>query len=321
MKIVAFGTGSGFRDFLSVLPNDVEILGLSDNDTSKHGTEVSGHAVLPPDEIKALPFDFVVVTTRTGEAIRVQLMEMGIERERILVYYSSFESGLRNAVNRDMEALNRHLGLGLHPLALCTMQMWPQRVVEGMWTEDDFCRMMSMRLSAERVEQQGVPGAIAELGVYKGEMAAVLSRLFPTRKLYLFDTFEGFSANDLGAGAEGQHSKAQAGEFQDTSVELVLARLANPERVEVRKGYFPETAEGLEDTFALVSLDVDLYKPTLAGLHYFYPRLSKGGYIFVHDYNNRRFEGVKAAVDEFSAATGAALVQLPDLAGTIVVAK
>ena len=41
----------------------------------------------------------------------------------------------------------------------------------------------------------------------------------------------------------------------------------------------------------------------------------------MHDYNNRRFNGVRMAVDEFTDATGAAIVQIPDLAGTVILAK
>jgi O-methyltransferase len=57
---------------------------------------------------------------------------------------------------------------------------------------------------------------------------------------------------------EQNHSKAVAGDFQDTTIDLVLSRMTHPDRVSVRKGYFPETTNGLEDTFAFVSLDVDL---------------------------------------------------------------
>jgi O-methyltransferase len=71
----------------------------------------------------------------------------------------------------------------------------------------------------------------------------------------------------------------------------------------------------------LVSLDVDLYKPTLAGLNYFYPRLVKGGCIFIHDYNNRRYKGVRSAVEEFTDAAGLPIVQLPDFAGTAILSK
>ena len=41
------------------------------------------------------------------------------------------------------------------------------------------------------------------------------------------------------------------------------------------------------EKFAFVSLDTDLYKPTLAGLEFFWPRMSKGGFIFIHDFGLR----------------------------------
>jgi O-methyltransferase len=321
MRILLFGTGSALLDFLSVLPKDVEIVGLSDNDVHKQGKVIHGHRVYAPESVVSLDFDFLVVTARTGEAIRTQMVTMGIERERILLFYSNFDNGLRTMVNKDMSALNHNLGLGLHPLSLCTMQLWPENKSEMMSSEDDFCRMMSLRLAAERIVQKNLPGAIAELGVYRGELAAILNRLFPDRKLYLFDTFEGFSDNDLSDGQEGKHSQAAAGDFKDTNLDLVLSRMPHSERVIIRKGYFPATTDGLEENFALVSLDVDLYKPTLAGLNYFYPRLTKGGCIFVHDYNNRRFNGVRSAVEEFLEVTGAPLVQLPDFAGTAIISK
>lgn len=321
MRILLFGTGSGLRDLLSILPEEVEIVGLCDNNSIKHGKTILGYRVHPPDTIGELDFDFVVVTARAGEAIRSQLLDFGLQRQQILLFYSNFDSSLRTIVNQDMEALNRHLGLGLHPLSLCTMQLWPATNLGTMSFEDDFCRMVSLRLAAERIMARNIPGAIAEAGVYRGELAAVLNQLFSDRTLYLFDTFEGFSENDLLDGEEGKHSEAAVGDFENTNVELVLSRMAHPEKVVVLKGYFPATAEGLEDSFAFVSLDVDLYKPTLAGLEYFYPRLSVGGSIFIHDYNNRRFQGVRKAVEEFTSVTGAPLVQLPDLAGTAILSK
>jgi O-methyltransferase len=321
MRIVLFGVGSGLSDFLSVVPGDVKVVGLCDNDVKKQGKTLLGYLVYAPDSINKLDFDFLVVTARTGEAMRSQLVEMGVERDRILLFYSNFDGMLRKAVNKDLDALNRHLKLNIHPISLCTMPVWPQGELEMMPSEDDYCRMMTLRLTAERIVRKKVHGSIAELGVYRGELAAILNRLFSDRTLYLFDTFEGFSNNDLADGQERKHSQAAVGDFKDTSLDMVLARMAHPEKIILRKGYFPDTTEGLEDTFAFVSLDVDLYKPTLAGLNYFYPRLSKGGCIFVHDYNNLRFKGVRSAVEEFSDATGAPVVQIPDLSGTVIVSK
>lgn len=170
-------------------------------------------------------------------------------------------------------------------------------------------------LLAERLA--ALPGDLAELGVYQGEFAARMSRCFPDRRLYLFDTFEGFDARDVSVEAQSGYSRAAEGDFADTSVELILSKMTAPERVAVRKGYFPETIPEEETSFVLVSLDADLYEPTLQGLRYFYPRLVSGGVILLHDYQNARFSGVRAAVETFEKECGRMLL-LPvgDLHGT-----
>lgn len=95
-----------------------------------------------------------------------------------------------------------------------------------------------------------------------------------------------------------------------------------PGQVVIRKGYFPATAEGVEARFALVSLDADLYAPTLSGLRWFYPRMVSGGVILLHDYENQRFPGVKRAVEAFEAEQGRTLL-LPvgDLHGSVMLIR
>lgn len=159
-------------------------------------------------------------------------------------------------------------------------------------------------LLAERLEK--ISGDFAELGVYQGEFAARISSRFPDRTLYLFDTFEGFDARDMAA--ESGYSRATTGEFADTSVDLVLSKLTAPEKAVIRKGYFPETAEGLDAKFAFVSLDADLYEPTYNGLEWFYPRMASGGVLLLHDYESARFSGVRAAVDAYEQTYGPLLL-------------
>ena len=77
----------------------------------------------------------------------------------------------------------------------------------------------------------------------------------------------------------------------------------------------------MERSYALVSLDADLYQPTMAGLAYFYPRLSPGGYMILDDYNSPQFPGAGQAVREFCAREGLAVVPLCDIHGTAVLAK
>jgi len=182
-------------------------------------------------------------------------------------------------------------------------------------------RLATLRMIASEVRERGIGGAVAELGVYQGAFAAEMNRLFPERSLYLFDTFSGFDDRDVAVEGERRFSRAETGNFADTSVEAVRARLPHPERAVFRVGYFPETAEGLEDTFAVVSLDADLFKPLLGGLRYFHPRMTRGGYIVVHDYNNGRFAGAKHAVRQFCEESGAFVVPLPDLHGTGIIVK
>lgn len=182
-------------------------------------------------------------------------------------------------------------------------------------------RLATLRMIAAEVRERGIDGAVAELGVYQGAFAAEMNRLFPDRSLYLFDTFSGFDGRDVAVEGERRFSRAEAGNFADTSVEAVRARLPHPERAVFRVGYFPETAEGLEEAFAVVSLDADLFKPLLDGLRYFHPRMTRGGYIIVHDYNNGRFAGAKHAVRQFCEECGAFVVPLPDLHGTGIIVK
>ncbi|MBQ2678273.1 MAG: class I SAM-dependent methyltransferase [Firmicutes bacterium] len=193
----------------------------------------------------------------------------------------------------------------------------------GSLHEDFDLRSRCIKYIIERVLENGVEGAVAELGVYKGDTAWQINALMPERRFYLFDTFEGFDERDVSKEENMSFSKARLGDFSDTSVESVMKRFIYPRSVIVRKGYFPETAEGLEnERFAFVSMDPDLYGPVLAGLRFFYPRLSKGGSIMLHDYNNEQFKGVKTAVREYEKEEGPlSIVPLGDLHGSCVITK
>jgi O-methyltransferase len=183
-------------------------------------------------------------------------------------------------------------------------------------------RSAAFKRIAGRVREAGVEGALAELGVYRGDFAWQLNEQFPDRKLYLFDTFEGFHERDIRVERQIGASKAQVHDFSDTREEDVLERMPYTKQIVLKKGRFPEAAQGLEERFAIVSIDADLYAPTLAGLTYFYPRLNPGGVIILHDYNNHRFDGVRKAVERFESEHGRlAIVPLSDLHGTAIIIR
>lgn len=184
-------------------------------------------------------------------------------------------------------------------------------------------RSATLHRMAKRVSEGNIPGDIAELGVYRGNIAWQLNALFPDRQLLLFDTFEGFSRKDIQIETDGQYSKVSEKTFSDTSVEYVRNRLPFPQNALFYPGYFPETTKDIpERSFAFISLDADLYAPIRAGLEYFYPRLSSGGMILLHDYNNTQFRGCREAVRQYEEENQALLlVPLSDLHGTAVIIK
>ena len=116
-------------------------------------------------------------------------------------------------------------------------------------------RLAAMRMLSEQIREYAIPGDVAELGVYRGDFAVCLNAAFPDRKLHLFDTFSGFDTRDVAFERAGGLSGARAGDFGDTSVEAVLARLPRRELAVPHIGWFPDSFSGLENTrFAFVSV-------------------------------------------------------------------
>lgn len=172
------------------------------------------------------------------------------------------------------------------------------------------------------VIERAVPGDMAELGVFRGDSARLLHHYAPDRVLHLFDTFSGFSREDVERDACRTGVRDVAGHFEDTSVARVLRRIAPVgDRLRIHAGHFPDSIPaGLDGaTFAFVHLDVDLYQPILEGLSWFYPRLSPGGFLVVHDYN--AWLGPRQAVDEFSRRVGCLAIPLPDKNGSALLVK
>lgn len=148
-------------------------------------------------------------------------------------------------------------------------------------------------------EEENMEGACAEAGVFEGDFAKYINMYFPERKLYLFDTFEGFCECDILIEEKLSVSKAQTSDYSYTSVEMVKSKMPYLNQVEIIKGYFPESALNISQKFCFVNLDLDLYQPTLKGLKWLKDKIVHGGVILVHDYYSEIFKGPRMAVDEF----------------------
>ena len=65
------------------------------------------------------------------------------------------------------------------------------------WKNNSDPRIASLAIVADEIYRKNISGAVAEAGVYKGDFAQHINVLFPDRKLYLFDSFEGFNKDDV----------------------------------------------------------------------------------------------------------------------------
>lgn len=164
---------------------------------------------------------------------------------------------------------------------------------------------------ARIVYANNIQGSVAEGGVFMGDFAKQINACFPDRRLYLFDTFDGFDMRDVEDEYAKGYSGYEAGHLL-SSEETVKSVLPHPGKAIIRKGYFPETTLGVDDSFIFVNLDFDLYNPTLAGLEFFWGKMVCGGVILVHDYFNVAYKGIEAAINEFCETKKTACIPIAD---------
>src|SRR6218665_723545 len=144
-----------------------------------------------------------------------------------------------------------------------------------------------------------VEGEFSECGVYKGGTAVLLAEVINNHKgtydpsLHLYDTFEGMPETDK---KKDWHEK---GDFSDTSLESVKARLQNYSKVLFYKGYIPSTfSENEHHKIAFAHIDVDIYKSIIDCCNFIYPRMSVGGMFVFYDYVFITCPGARSAVDD-----------------------
>lgn len=314
MGIYVWGTGCGASELLQQGLALERITAFVDSFPS--GETFLGKPVLLPEQLDAEDCALLIVTTRHTDAVAHRCAQLGIPENKLLFLKNNHKLTDRNAGCTAAEVL---LGHGLLSRLLPGQRIIPvPALLSGTQLPEqdlsnDYVRLATLELLCRRLGS--IPGAVAELGVYQGFFARCINQLLPDRTLYLFDSFEGFAPE---ACAPESFQAAHA----NTSIGRVLSIMPHPEMVTVNPGFFPGSLHGLEETFCLVSLDVDFEETTLEGLRYFWPRLSDGGYLMLHDYNSG-LSGVASAVKRYEAQLGRRLPAVPlcDIGGTLVLCK
>lgn len=145
-----------------------------------------------------------------------------------------------------------------------------------------------------------VPGAVIEVGVWRGGsgalMAARMADLAPNERVYLCDTWEGVvkSGPDDIYYTDGKHSDTSRETVQRLVDELGL------ENVQLLQGIFPDQSgdKVAGESFRLVHVDVDVYRSAKDVFDWAWPHLTAGGVVVFDDYGFPACPGVTRFVDE-----------------------
>ena len=287
MESVIFGAGRWSKRLKKGLEKyyGVRICAICDNDERKWGGKIDNVIIISPQKLIDMNFDkiFVCVEKKSKyNAIEMQLVNMGIPREKIVLMKTSKE------------------------------------YVDA-FIELDPVRRNWIKAFSEYTKETGMWGSVAECGVCYGETAMFINKYWPDRTLHLFDTFEGFPDKDMAYDIDSfpafKNGPFTINPFKledpDSMIEVVKSRMCYPDNLKIHKGCFPECAGVIEDRFCFVNLDMDLYQPQLEGLRYFWNKMELGGVILLHDYYQPDLPGVRRAVSDFEKELGDNLLKFP----------
>ncbi len=89
-KVFIFGAGQGgvnLGKYIKDINKTIQIMGYLDNGSGKWNTEVDGYTIYNPDYVLGQELDKVIIASDWRNEIKQQLLEMGINEEKILIAY------------------------------------------------------------------------------------------------------------------------------------------------------------------------------------------------------------------------------------------
>jgi O-methyltransferase len=157
---------------------------------------------------------------------------------------------------------------------------------------------------AAKVEEDGVPGAFVDCGVWNGGSTILMALGADGRELWAFDSFEGLpTPTEIDGELSFEYIGACLG--SEDRLRQGIAQYADGERLHIRAGWFQDTLAKAADEVgpvALLHCDGDWYESVRLTLDVFYPLVSPGGYVVIDDYG--AWPGARHATDEYRSEVG-----------------
>jgi hypothetical protein len=160
-------------------------------------------------------------------------------------------------------------------------------------------RMWVLTTLAQACQQ--LPGNFAEFGTWRGGCAYMIlgrTKVAPSHRFFLFDTFTGIPANRL---TERERNEGFAGRLKDTSLEHVDDLLTRwRPRYTLCPGDIFDTISAIDvGVLSFAHIDLNAAAPTRAALDFTYKHMICGGIIVFDDYGQADYNDQRIVIDEF----------------------
>ena len=158
-------------------------------------------------------------------------------------------------------------------------------------------------------------GSIVECGVAQGLTVAFYIYLLRNcnlqRNIWAIDSFNGFPQPQAQDGLFLLKNKSKNERFRKYSVDYVKEQILKNNimaeeliKVKFSQGWIPSVFKEYNgEPVSLLNIDVDLYKPTIEALTFFWPLVQKDGIVMLDEYDSTadlaKWPGAKVAIDEF----------------------
>ena len=180
--------------------------------------------------------------------------------------------------------------------------------------------LIATMMACRHVIKRKLEGDFVECGVWRGGCSILAANMFKlhgvSKKIYLFDTFEGMTPPTeydfkeiSGLSALGKFTDNQRDGFNQWNYSAIDEVKENFRKADLLsdniifiKGDVSETLgnkENLPEKISLLRLDTDFYESTKSELEVLYPLLTIGGNLIIDDYGV--WAGPRKATDEYFA--------------------
>jgi hypothetical protein len=241
--------------------------GIVDSVSQKQGKKIYKYEVLPPEQIKYLDMDVLVITSDA-------------EKEDALKAFSKFDTRFPEVLLSGTAHFRFKDPVFDEILGSCLVKSYANGYENS---------LIHIYQSIKYLAANNIKGNVAEFGIFKGGtivfIAKALERFgYNDCKIYGFDIFEGFPTRKT---VFDLYSNPDC-EFHDfAAVEEYCSRY----KIEVIKGDICETYKTIENVPLMLSFfDTDNYSPTRAALETCFQQTVKGGVLaFDHYVSEQRF--------------------------------